>query len=92
MQRNILHIKKETVLVVTAWIALEDTGLSDIGPAEMAKQHMTALWKEAAKITELIGVKHIMASQRLRGRKWRVVVQWMLPYMFGVRPKAWSTT
>lgn len=92
MQRNILHIKKETVLVVTAWLALEDTGLSDIGPAEMEKQHMTALWKEAAKITELIGVKHIMASQRLRRRKWRVVVQWMLTYMFGVRPKAWSTT
>lgn len=53
---------------------------------------MTVLWKEAAKITELIGVRHIMASQRLRRRKRRVVVQWMLPYMFGVRPKTWSTT
>lgn len=31
------YFTQETVLVVTAWIALEDTGLSDIGPAEMDK-------------------------------------------------------
>ena len=85
MQRNILHIKKETGLVVT-WIALENTGLSEIGPAEMDKRHMSALWKEAAKIIELIGVRYMMADQRLRGRKWTVVVQWMLPYMFSVPP------
>ena len=91
MQRNILHIKKETALVVT-WIALEDTGLSEIGPAEMDEQHMTALWKKTAKIIELIGVRYIMADQRLRGRKRTVVVQWMLPYMFNVPPKTWSTT